>query len=83
MLKISALKYQYNFDFKIMITDKCIKEIQWWMFEGVFSGKLISHGNSDYIIKTDSSGFGWEAIMGNEKTQGLCSEEEIALHLMY
>ena len=69
----------FNFDRKVTLNAACIAQIKWWLYEGIFSGNVISHGNPDFIIQSDSSGFAWGALLldnDNKKTQGLWNEEE-------
>ena len=80
--KIIALKKsQFNYDGKISLNNNCIREIQWWLKEGLDSNKSISKGNPSVILTTDSSLLGWGAFVDDKQTQGLWSEEEKTLHI--
>ena len=79
--KIVALQLKHNYDAKMIFNDKCIQEIHWWLNEGLHSKKLISHGNPNKVITTDSSKTGWGAFIDNDKTQGLWTEQESKQHI--
>ena len=82
-LKITSLRESNSYKRKICLTDSCKAELKWWLDEGLFSHKKISHGNPDYIIQSDSSGYGWGACFLNQtsKTQGFWTPEEQELHI--
>ena len=74
ILKINALKGSYYFDKPVSLNTACIRQLSWWLEEGVYSGNVISHGNADFIVQSDSSGFAWGALRlddNSKKTQGL------------
>ena len=82
LLKIISLsRNNYNFKSQVVLTSKAKDEILWWMREGLFSGKAISHGNPDFVLKSDSSGYGWGATMNGRQTQGLWSHIEADLNI--
>ena len=78
MLKIQSLKPFFNFDNKATLNSACIKEIKWWLEEGLFSSNVISHKNPDFILQSDSSGFAWGALLLGEQvsTQGFWDSDE-------
>ena len=80
--KIVALKLcNNNYDAKMQFNEACILEIQWWLREGLYSKKLISQGNPEKVITTDSSLKGWGAFIDDKNTQGLWTEEEAKMHI--
>ena len=80
-LKIEALSFSNDFESLISLNEKCRSELEWWISEGLYSGKLISHGKVDHIIVTDSSGYAWGAIFNDRHTQGLWDEREREMHI--
>ena len=79
ILKINSLQGRYNFDKPVCLNTACIKQLKWWLKEGVFSGNVISHGNPDFFLQSDSSGFAWGALRldkDTKKTQGFWDEQE-------
>ena len=79
LLKINALKGSYFFDKPVSLNSACIRQLTWWLKEGVFSGNVISHGNADVVMQCDSSGYAWGALRlddSNKKTQGLWDDIE-------
>ena len=83
MIKIRSLRDSYNYEKIIWLTEESKEELKWWIQEGVFSGKVISHGNPNTIIETDASDFGYGGVIRNSEisTQGLFNETEIKLHI--
>ena len=83
MFKIKSLRDSYNYEKIIWLTEESKEELKWWIQEGVFSGKVISHGNPNTIIETDASDFGYGGVIRNSEisTQGLFNETEIKLHI--
>lgn len=81
--KIEALKICYDFDKTLMLTNKAKEEITWWINTGIYSHKMISHGNPDIIIRCDSSGYAWgaETLHDNCVTQGFWDESEAQMHI--
>ena len=80
--KIKALKINhFNYDKTMSLSEKCIIEIQWWIEEGLFSEKVISMGNPDKVLTTDSSKLGWGAFIEDNNTQGLWSKQEKKLYI--
>ena len=73
ILKTKALKINYNFELPISLNSACLAQLNWWLSEGLTSGNVISHGNPDYFVQSDSSGFAWGALRldNNKKTQGI------------
>ena len=63
LLKIRALKESRNYEKMVWLTESCREELRWWIQEGVYSGKVITHGNPDKIIETDASGFGYGGLL--------------------
>ena len=82
-LKINSLRESHNYKRKICLSNQCISELNWWLNEGLFSSKKISHGNPDFVLQSDSSGYGWGALLLNNssKTQGHWSSTEQQLHI--
>ena len=82
-LKIESLKLNNSYKHIICLNEDCNKELNWWLAEGLTIGNVISHGNPDFIIQSDSSGYGWGALLigSNKKTQGLWGEEESCKHI--
>lgn len=80
-LKIQALQIHHDFESLVSLNEKCFLELEWWTFEGLYSGKLISHGKVDHVIVTDSSGYAWGAIFNDKHTQGLWDEKEREMHI--
>ena len=57
--KIECLRLKYDYEQLIELNAESRKEINWWIEEGVFRGNVISRGNPDHIMQTDSSDFAW------------------------
>ena len=83
LFKIHSLKMFKNYKKNVVLDNACKKELDWWLKEGLYCGNVISHGNPDYTIQTDSSSYAWGAILLNTliSTQGLWKEEEQNLHI--
>ena len=77
-LKIRSLAINFNYDNETILNSECLHELNWWKSEGLYSSKVISHGNPDFIMQSDSSGFAWGALLTHSqaRTQGLWGEEE-------
>ena len=73
----------YNYESKVLLSNKCKQEIRWWIQEGLDSEKMISHGNPIYFLRSDSSGFAWGAqtLHNGKKTQGFWDISESRLHI--
>ena len=83
-LKIASLQLNNNnYKGKVALNALCREELNWWLNEGLYCGNVISQGNPSLIVQTDSSSYGWGALIYNSenKTQGLWSEEERSLHI--
>ena len=82
-LKIASLRESKNYKRKVHFTAACKDELRWWLTEGLFSHKVISHGNPAFVVQTDASGRGWGALLlkHNSNTKGQWSSEEQTLHI--
>ena len=81
IVKIHSLSMQKNFDSEISLSDEIKEDLRWWLNEGVTSGKLLSHGNPDIIIRTDSSSYAWGAVCDDKSTHGMWTDEERGCHI--
>ena len=83
LTKIRALKGSYNFDKMVFISDKCKEEIIWWRDLDKENCKVISHGNPEFILRSDSSDYAWgaEILHNGKKTQGFWDQEESQFHI--
>ena len=59
----------------MQLSEEARKELQWWLDEGSDSNKPITRDRPVGIIKSDSSGYAWGAVMKNEVTHGRGGED--------
>ena len=50
--KIEALSRWYNYEQTLVLSDLCVEEILWWQDLKDENGKMISHGNPDFSMRT-------------------------------
>ena len=80
--KSAALKQaKGEFDAQTCISDQARRDIQWWISNIPTSSCPISHGNPNFIMKTDASGTGWGGVKGQTKTGGHWNLEEQNYHI--
>ena len=83
-IKIDSLASWFNYDQRVFLSQDSLEEILWWKDLGEENGKLISHGNPAYTLRSDASGYGWGAHWLHDpsiKTQGLWGDSEIGWHI--
>ena len=83
-LKVSQLTSSKKWRSKIVLNSDCILEMKWWCqnihSEQLFTKSLATPKATQFIY-TDSSGYGYGAMWGVKKVQGLFSErQKIAVH---
>ena len=76
------MKGNLSYESKVVLTPQCVTELKWWI-ESInqWNGKSMIRPSPDMTITTDASMTGWGAHCGEEKTQGLWTEEEKKLHI--
>ena len=79
--KIESLRLKYDYEQLIELNTDSRGEVNWWIEEGVLRGNVISRGNPDHIMQTDSSGFAWGAKLNSVSTQGYWDTDERKLHI--
>lgn len=83
-LKVKSLA-QANNDYRsyILITNREIKEIQWWQNLGFSTEKAITQDKYNLEIYTDACLTGWGAHCNSEKINGQFVNEELNNHINY
>ena len=82
ILKIRALKAEYNFERKIRLSEEATSDLYWWQAEGLTSSNKITRDKPCTVIRTDASGFAWGAVMSNGlSTQGMWTDDERKEHI--
>ena len=75
--KIQSLKVRYDFDRVIVLPKEAIDDLQWWLNEGLISKKMHVKPHPSITIKSDSSGYAYDAVMNNTKvTHGMWCDTE-------
>ena len=74
---------QGNYNCHMKISNKCTKDLGWWVENMQNSNKPILRPNPSTIIKSASSKRGWGAVKGSLKTGGRWSTVECLSHTNY
>ena len=80
-IKILALHNRYDYNQRVHLSEDARKELQWWLDEGLNSNKPLTRDRPVGIIKSGSSDYAWGAVMKNEVTHGMWSDEEKTEHI--
>ena len=80
-IKILALHKRYDYNQRVHLSEDARKELQWWLDEGLDSNKPLTRDRPVGIIKSDSTGYAWGAVMKDEVTHGMWSDEEKTEHI--
>ena len=72
---LALRQHKGDFDKPMTLAEGARQDILWWT-KNVQNGKLISHGNPDYVFNTDASLLGWGAVLNEQCTGGRWKDEE-------
>ena len=82
--KVSQLRAGKKWTSKVILHLDCILEMKWWC-QNIHSRQLftrsLAHPKPTQFIYTDSSGYGYGAVWGVQKMQGLFSEKQKSLSI--
>ena len=82
--KILALQISKgDYDSPVYLSNESRSELTWWVNNVDSSFKPIVQEDPDLTLTTDASTRGWGAVFGVQKTGGLWSLEEQAVHINY
>lgn len=79
--KIRALKIKYDFERIISLSEEALQEIRWWLHEGLSSSRTLVRKKPSIVIKSDSSGYAWGAVMNIKVTHGMWQDNERQEHI--
>ena len=84
MAKTTHLKLNFgNYEALITLSDDCKSELKWWIENISTQIRVISHGNPQITLFSDSSKKGWGAHNGKESIGGEWSLSEQEYHINY
>ena len=72
---LALRQHKGDFDKPMTLAEGARQDILWWT-KNVQNGKLISHGNPDYVFNTDASLLGWGAVLNEQCAGGRWKDEE-------
>ena len=72
-----------NYDGPVTLSDDSRSELEWWVNNVTSSFMPITQDKPDFILTTDASKIGWEAVCGDHKTGGCWDLDEQQYHINY
>ena len=81
-LKSNALNLCYNWEQYVLLNEKCINEIKWWI-SNCNNITPIRRDSPVFVITSDASKKGYGAVCNGETASGIWSEEEKSFHINY
>ena len=80
--QIQALNQTHSYQQKIVLSNHCKQELQWWIENlRLSNGRCLIQSPAELIIQTDASKTGWGAACQGQTTRGCWSVQEQSLHI--